>query len=106
MAVSELGLMDPIMVQGGQAKVIKLFIFDGCGHRLTQPHIHAPTSPRPTSYHTPLLTPNHTNTPTHRAAGEGGSQYLRSRSYLASWSKSTRYCRQTIVISTMLLSAS
>lgn len=79
MALNELGLMYPIILQSVQAKVIKLFYFDGCGH--TDSHNHTYMCRQPSSYlshHTPLLTPKHTNTPPDWAGSEEGSQYLRS----------------------------
>lgn len=79
MAQSELGLMYPIMVQWGQAKVIKLFILmDVDTQTHTTTHTCLPPPPSYLSYHTPLLTPKHTNTPPDQAGSEEGSQYLKS----------------------------
>lgn len=103
MALSELGLMYPIMVHRRQAKVIKLFILMDVD---TQTHTTTRTwAPSYLSYHTPLLTPKHTNTPPDQAGREEGSQYLRSCSYLVPRSRSASHCRQTIEFSTMQLSA-
>lgn len=88
-AVSELARMYPFMVQWGPGQSHQTLYFDGCGH--TDSHNHMYACPHPPasylSYHTPFLTPKHTNTPPHQAGREEGSQYLRSRSYLASWSR-------------------
>lgn len=99
MALSELGLMYPIMVHRRQAKVIKLFILMDVD---TQTHTTTRTwAPSSLSYHTPLLTPKHTNTPPDQAGREEGSQYLRSCSYLVPRSRSVSRCRQTIEFSTI-----